>query len=91
MPKLKSFIESGKLQIFSKNLISELKVFVAQGNTYAARAGCTDDLVMGTVLFCRMAEYISTWDDASWSKINSSVMDGEFGEDYEQPMPVVFV
>lgn len=89
--RFKSMLESGKMQIHSRNLISEIKVFVAKGNSYMAREGQHDDLIMSTLLFVRMAEYISTWDDQSWSVMNTSVMDGVAGEDYDQPMPIAFV
>lgn len=86
--RLKSMIESGKLSIFSKSLISELKVFVALGNTFQARSGMTDDLVSATLLFCRMSEYIASWDDTTWGVMNTGVADGERIDDYEQPMPL---
>lgn len=86
--RLKSMVESGKMKIFSKGLISELKVFVALGNTFQARTGMTDDLVSAALLFCRMAEYIASWDDTSWNVMNTSVADGEHHDDYEQPMPL---
>lgn len=90
--RFKSLVESGKIKIQSKNLISEIKVFVASGNSYAARTGQTDDLVMSTLLFVRMAEYVATWDDQSWAALNQSVMEsGEVIDDYDAPMPVSFV
>lgn len=60
--KLKSLIESKRLTVNSKNLISELKTFVALGNSYEAKTGETDDLVMSTILAVRMAVTLSTYD-----------------------------
>ena len=52
--KLKLLIESGRMRIHSRPLISELKTFVAHGTSFAAKPGETDDLVMATVLAVRM-------------------------------------
>lgn len=65
--KLKLLIESGRMKIRSKPLISELKTFVAHGTSFAAKPGETDDLVMASVLAVRMMimlqEYHSELDD----------------------------
>jgi hypothetical protein len=87
--RLKSLVESGKLKIASKILLSELKTFVARANTYEARPGFTDDLVMATLLFVRMAEYISTWDDQSHTVLNTSLYTGD--GDGDEMMPVLFL
>jgi hypothetical protein len=52
--KLKLLIESGRMKIHSRSLVSELKTFVAHGTSFAAKPGETDDLVMATVLTVRM-------------------------------------
>ena len=52
--KLKLLVESGKMKIHSRPLVSELKTFVAHGTSFAAKPGETDDLVMATVLSVRM-------------------------------------
>ena len=52
--KLKHLIESNRMRIHSRSLVTELKGFVASGTSYAAKAGETDDLVMATVLTVRM-------------------------------------
>jgi hypothetical protein len=85
--KLKFLIESGKMKLNSKGLISELKVFVSRGNTYEARVGQTDDLIMATILAVRMTDYISTWDDKSQAAINSNV--GSMDDSsFSAPMPI---
>jgi hypothetical protein len=86
--KMKSLVETGKLKINSGNLLSELKTFIGVGNTFQAKGGCTDDLVMSTILFIRMAQYISMWDDKTLSQINSNI--GDDFDDYDAPMPLVF-
>jgi hypothetical protein len=85
--KLKYLIESNKMKINSKALLSELKVFVSRANTYEARIGQTDDLIMATLLFLRMADFISTWDDDSYQNINSSISSDE-DSSFDNPLPV---
>mgnify|MGYP000870001826 CR=1 FL=1 len=85
--KLKFLIESGRLKINSKGLLSELKVFVSRGNTFEARVGQTDDLIMAMILAVRMTDYISTWDDQSQNAINSNVS-SEDDTSFDAPMPV---
>jgi hypothetical protein len=60
--KLKSWIENGKLKISSKNLISELKTFVAHGTSFAAKPGESDDLVMSAILAIRMIQAVQEFD-----------------------------
>jgi hypothetical protein len=85
--KLKFLIESGRLKINSKGLLSELKVFVSRGNTFEARIGQTDDLIMAMILAVRMTDYISTWDDQSQQAINSNVSTTD-DITYDAPMPI---
>lgn len=60
--KMKHLIETKRLTINSKNLISELKTFVASGPSYAAKIGETDDLVMALLLVVRMAQEMQNYD-----------------------------
>lgn len=88
--KMKFLVESLKMKLNSKGILSELKVFVSRGNTYEARIGQTDDLIMALILAIRMIDYISTWDDKSQAAINSNVStadDMDLGHD--SPMPIV--
>lgn len=91
---LKRYIEQGKLTVNSKALISELKNFVAKGNSYAAKPGETDDLVMSLVLAIRVISYVSTFDDDVYNRINSSIglsdIMGGVAED-DEPMPMSFL
>lgn len=59
--KLKHLVESNRMQIFSRSLVSELKTFVASGVSYAAKPGETDDLVMGTILCVRMLQVLQSY------------------------------
>jgi hypothetical protein len=59
--KLKILVESGRMKIYSKSLISELKNFVAIGSSYEAKPGETDDLVMAALLVTRMLMLLQTY------------------------------
>ncbi len=59
--KFKILVESGRMKLHSKPLISELKNFVAVGSSYAAKPGETDDLVMSSLLVCRMLMLLQTY------------------------------
>ena len=59
--KLKILVESGRMKIYSKSLISELKNFVASGSSYQAKPGETDDLVMSTLLATRMLMLLQSY------------------------------
>ena len=50
------------MKINSKNLISELKTFVADGAGFSAKLGETDDLVMSMLLAVRMMQAIQSFD-----------------------------
>ena len=60
--KFKNLVETRKLHITSKPLISELKTFVASGTSFAAKIGETDDLVMSMLLAVRMAVFLREFD-----------------------------
>jgi len=60
--KMKSLIESKRLIVNSKPLVSELKVFVSRGGSYEAKDGEKDDLVMSTMLAVRMAQALQSYD-----------------------------
>lgn len=59
--KLKNLVETNRMRINSRNLISELKNFVASGVGYAAKPGETDDLVMSTLLVIRMLQVLQSY------------------------------
>ena len=81
--KLKQMVESDKIDIRSKNLVSELKNFVASGTSFAAKPGEHDDLVMSTLLILRMATTISSWDQ----KVFERLRDAE--SEITMPMPIL--
>ncbi len=84
--RLKYLVESGKMKIHSKPLISELKAFVAAGITFKAKAGEQDDLVSALLLIVRMSQVLADWDSRVFDTFSSN--EGLEDEDYELPMPI---
>ena len=82
---MKRLIENGKLKLRSKNIIRELKEFVARGTTFAAKPGGSDDLVMATLVAVRMITYIAQYEDAVYNEIETSVDDDD---DWNGPLPI---
>lgn len=83
--KLKELVENQKLIVYSKPLISQLKTFVASGNSYQGKPGEHDDLVMALVLALRIATFLGTYDPAIQQDMRSSE------DDYIEPMPFVII
>jgi hypothetical protein len=81
--KLKTLVETGRMRILSKPLISELKNFIANGLSYAAKPGETDDLVMGTILAVRMMTHLQNFHPEMHNQLR------DHGESYAEPMPFI--
>ena len=71
--RLKTMIESNKMFVNSKPLISELKNFVSNANSFKAKPGQTDDFVMSLVLGLRMIDYISSFEEDVYSAVSSGL------------------
>jgi hypothetical protein len=80
--KFKQLVETNKLQVSSKNLLSELKNFVAYGTSFAAKAGETDDLVMSMMLAVRISQSLQDYD----SNLDATMRGAE---PFETPMPFI--
>lgn len=84
--RLKNYIESDKMAIYSHNLLRELKNFVARGASFSAKDGETDDLVMATILVLRMVEVIMAWDPKTYDRLVNAG-----GDEVLRPMPIGFL
>lgn len=83
--KLKHLIETDRMKLYSKQLISELKTFVAKGISFSGKAGSHDDLVSSILLAIRMAMILQEWDPAVYDKFRE-----ELEDEWVMPMPVFF-
>lgn len=84
--RLKYLIESKKMKIYSKPLISELKVYIATGVSFKAKQGEEDDLVSAMLLIVRMSQVLADWDPEVFESFSVKEHFGE--EDFEYPMPI---
>jgi hypothetical protein len=80
--QLKNLIETHKMRIFSKPLISEFKTFVASGLGFNAKTGEHDDLVSGVLLIIRMADVLADWDPHIYDKMTEKI------SEEQMPMPI---
>lgn len=85
--KLKHWVETDKIEIASNNLLREIKTFVARGNSFAAKEGEHDDLVMALILIVRMSLEIVRYEEEAFDYLADDFND----EDEMAPMPVSFL
>jgi hypothetical protein len=81
--KLKHLIESNRMKINSKPLVSELKTFVAKGISFEGKVGAHDDLVSSLLLALRMTMVLQDWDPAIYDKMRE-----EHEDEWIMPMPI---
>ena len=81
--KFKHLIESNRMKINSRSLITELKNFVAYGTSYAAKPGETDDLVMSSLLAVRMLQLLQSYH----SNLDEQMRDHQ--DNFIEPLPFV--
>ncbi len=85
--RLKHMIETKKMTINSKALVTELKAYIAAGVTFKAKPGETDDLVSAVLLQMRLSAVLADWDQRVFEVMtNNGITDDE--DDWEPPMPV---
>ena len=83
--KFKSMVESKKIKINSKNLISELKNFIAIGGGFAAKIGETDDLITSMLLAVRMTQLLQSFDPEIDNRLKDTF------DDILAPMPFIMI
>ena len=72
----------------------EFKNFVSKGNSFSARPGDSDDLVMSMMIAVRVIDYVSTFEDEVYDAVNNSLgvdslySTGGDDDDYDDPMPI---
>lgn len=84
---LKKLVESFNIEIASEALIKELNDFIARDHesvTFAAKDGCSDDLVSAMLLIMRMIQTVSKYE----LELAATVQDS-LEEDFRKPLPVI--
>lgn len=84
--RLKSLIESDRMHIRSRQLITELKHFVHKEASFSAKPGTHDDLVSATLLVVRMLDVVLAW-GSEVQDLREFIGDDELYE--SEGMPVV--
>jgi hypothetical protein len=80
--QLKNMLETQRMKIYSKPLVSELKTFVATGVGFNAKTGEHDDLISGVLLIIRMASVLADWDPQIYDKLTEKITEDQM------PMPI---
>lgn len=86
---LKTSIETDRMLVYSKPLLSELKNFVASGAGFAAKIGEKDDLVDAMLLNLRVANTVKRYDDKVHDSMHQGIEDDP--DDPSLPMPMSFL
>jgi hypothetical protein len=73
--QLKNLIEKGKtgIQINSDLLLFELQNFIAQGGTFMAKEGCTDDAISALTIVMKTLTRLASYDDKARKVVYESV------------------
>ena len=87
--RMKSLIESDRMKVNSEQLLKELKTFVARENSYAAKPGTHDDLVMATHLIVRMLETVLAWTPQHNAILKECIADEDLESNNYNAMPTV--
>ena len=85
--KLKTWVETDRMEIASSPLLREIKTFIARGSSFSAKEGETDDLVMACILVVRIAQQVAQYDENAYDELKDSFSD----EESVDPMPFVFL
>lgn len=84
--KLKSLIESNRIEIFSEAYIGEIKNYIRKGAGFEHKQGKTDDLVSASLLVIRLAEIIRDFDPKITEKLKEII---ESNDDDSEPLPFI--
>jgi hypothetical protein len=95
----KQVVESHKIQINSKTLITEIKTYVRKRQSYEAQYGSTDDCISAMLIILRLLEEIAAYDQDAFNRLytydENDYLDAtdefsEYSEDDNDVLPVSF-
>lgn len=84
--KFKSLVESRRMTLRSRALLTQLKNYVRGGGSFQARPGVHDDLVASTLLVVRILEIVAAWDENLADAHSEAI---ELNDESSMPMPIV--
>jgi hypothetical protein len=80
--QFKNLLETSKMTVNSKVLISELKTYISRGVSFGAKSGENDDLISAVLLIIRMSGVLAAWDPAIYDKLSEKLTEEQM------PMPI---
>jgi hypothetical protein len=80
--QFKNLLETGKMTINSKVLVSELKTYISRGVSFGAKSGEHDDLIAALLLIIRMATVLADWDPTVYDKMSEKLSEDQM------PLPI---
>lgn len=85
--RFKTLVETRRMTVKSRALLSELKNFVRGGGSYKGKIGVNDDLVMGTLQIVRLLQICADWEEEIEENLKTvGADDDDIGS---APMPIV--
>jgi len=85
--RMKTLIETNRMTLRSRALLTEFKNFVRGGGSYKAKAGIHDDLVMATMQIVRLLQICADWEEQIETNMKAASFDDDEGS---TPMPMSF-
>lgn len=82
--KFKSLVETNRIVLNSKSLVSEVKGFVRSGAGFQAKQGYNDDLISATLLCIRLVGIISKYEENL-----EDVLKEQFEDESDEPLPII--
>ena len=83
--RFKTLVETRRMTLRSKALMTELKNFVRGGGSYKGKPGVNDDLVLAVLHIIRLLQIVANWDDDI-----GDILKVDNTDDYDDaPMPIV--
>lgn len=83
--RFKTLVETRRMTLKSRALLTELKNFVRGGGSYKGKIGVNDDLVMGTLQIVRLLQICADWEEEIEDNLKIT---GE-EDNGTAPMPIV--
>lgn len=81
---LKDLVEKKKMDVLSRALLTELKMFIRTNTNYEAQPGGTDDCISAVLIILRILENIAMYEDDAFEKIytvDEYSFESAFGDD----------
>jgi hypothetical protein len=85
--RFKTLVETRRMTLKSRALLTELKNFVRGGGSYKGKIGVNDDLVMGTLQIVRLLQICADWEEQIEENLKST---GDMDDTSSAPMPMSF-